>query len=185
MKNASNSLERLFVQLIRGQDGCALAATINGDILEATGAGWRLVENWWRCNGRAEMGDWLHRYYKRADPQPLVVDLAGRRYRLTAKLLPFRDSASGLPAYNIHGEELLAGGSFSLAYVRKAYGLTAAETELLNLHLLRHTPRQIAAALDLPPEELKTLSRSLRRKLTRRKDRLVRFAVKLPRFAKE
>ena len=184
MDPGSQPIEHLLGQLIRKQGGCAFAATADGHIVEATAEGWRLIERWWRLGGRAHMREWLGRSTGRGAKVPLLIHLGTRQYRLSATILPMRDAATGLASFCIRGEELIAGGSFTVSYVRRAYGLTAAEADLLNLYLLGRSPRQSASELKLPAGQAQALTHSLHRKLSRRQDCLVQFKVTAPQFAK-
>ncbi len=100
-----------------------------------------------------------------------------RVYRLHAERLPQEDPDSHQPVYGVVGEELVAGGWVPLAYVRKAYRLTAREGELLNLALLGYTNAEAGKLLGLHPFHIKTQREALRLKLARHRDPIVNFSV--------
>lgn len=163
--------------MVRMNRGCGFTATADGRILEANGAGWRMIERWWRMGGRQELANWFGATPESAVSSPRFVQIDQRRYRVVASRLPIQDALTSQPVFSVVAEELLAGGDYPLEYVRKAYKLTRHEGELLNFLLLGYSHTDIGAHTRLHPMKVKEMAVRLKRKLSRRRDSMVRFEL--------
>lgn len=163
--------------MVRMHCGCGFTATADGRILEANGEGWRMIERWWRRGGRQELANWFEKTPESEVSCPRFVQIDQRRYRVLASRLPIQDALTSQPVFSVVAEELLAGGDYPLEYVRRAYKLTRHEGELLNYLLLGFSHTDIGARTSLHPMEVKEMAARLKRKLSRRRDRVVRFEL--------
>jgi len=134
---------------LRALNGIAFAVSADGQIHEANLQGWSFVERWWQEGGRLEIQATIRSLQQTSAPTRIQKNLHlsdDRRFTLECGLIKMDTSSKEL--FLFVGDETLVGLTLGLSAMRRHYGLTWLQCEILAMAMKGRAEEQIAQALE-------------------------------------